>query len=350
MATTPDYDEFRALLTRSAFAEAAALAEKQCLKPGRSRAFWLTQLAHALTRQGKHTRAVEAADEALREDPVNQYALVARADAFLGADEPTKACADYEEVANSTIAGIRNRARIGVLECLGRDKRWDTVLSRVGGWDLEPRTSMRWRTRALAGLGRTDEAVDTCKEWLRQMPDDPHGLWELVHLEVAREGVESVRARIGRLAKIPSKPPIYGEIYASLSRQAGHSDEAIVQYEKLSVGAAAPRMVRQQAFALAKAGREAEAIPLMEELLRLSPSDMYIHTSFVAACKRSGSLERAWRFYHELMALFPDERGLYGRLKNVKKALAAVEAPQAPRVEERRGPAEQGPAGRMRVK
>jgi pentatricopeptide repeat protein len=59
----------------------------------------------------------------------------------------------------------------------------------------------------------------------------------------------------------------------------------------------------------------------MEELLRLAPDDMYLHSAYVPACTRLGDVDRAWKFYHELQSLHPESKGIYGRLKRVQKIL-----------------------------
>ncbi len=83
------------------------------------------------------------------------------------------------------------------------------------------------------------------------------------------------------------------------------------------------RPQRNQAFLLARTGREREAIPLMEELLSLDPRDVYLHSSYAAACSRVREVERAIEFYVRLMGKFPQEKGLYGRINRLKKKLEA---------------------------
>lgn len=328
MATTThtsEYAEYRRLLASGAMQEAAALAERMSLV--KDPAFWLTQRSIALLRAGKHAPALESAESALAAAPQNQYALLARADARMASGKVTEAMSDYEEAARSRAERVASRGRRGMLECLARTREWERLLALADAMPGDPSERLRWRARALAGLHRRAEAIAACEELLRVRPEDPHALWELTNLQVAEEGVEPVLARMSRLAKIPGKPPVYREICASLSRKAGNADAAVAQYAALASGAAAPRAVRQQAFALAKSGREGEALPLMEELLRLTPHDMYIHSAYHAACKRIGRLERAWAFYHELIRLHPDAKELYGRLRGVQKSLRTASPP-----------------------
>ncbi|MEW6442389.1 MAG: hypothetical protein AB1640_15740 [bacterium] len=102
-------------------------------------------------------------------------------------------------------------------------------------------------------------------------------------------------------------------------------DEALGQYERLAASAPQTRIQRQQLFTLAKAGGEKEAIPLMEEHLRQDPTDFFMHNAYQGACRRAGELARSRGFYQEMVARFPKERSLYGRLRKIEKMLEIEE-------------------------
>ena len=174
---------------------------------------------------------------------------------------------------------------------------------------------------ALEGQNRTDEAIDICHQWLKDNPDHPQALWALTALEIKRDGFDAVLTRMGRLARIPSRPTIYKEIYASLCKRAGKPELALKQYEKLGQTASDPNIHRKKAFALAKSGREPEAIELMEELMKLNPKDYYVHSAYIPACRRVKQLDRAMEFYQRLLESYPDEKSIYGRLKKLKNTM-----------------------------
>ena len=92
-------------------------------------------------------------------------------------------------------------------------------------------------------------------------------------------------------------------------------------YERIAASGAQSRIQQKQVFTMARSGREREALPLLEEFLRSEPRNMYLHSSYAAACKRIGEWERAINFYHELLGLHPEEKGLYGRIKAMHKAM-----------------------------
>ncbi|MBI5369329.1 MAG: hypothetical protein HZA54_20000 [Planctomycetes bacterium] len=313
--TTPAYEEFRKLLRARAYAEAAALAERESVRRHDADAFWLTQEAVALTLADRAAEALGFAEKALAVAPVNRYALGARAEARLRLERWAEAAADFEELLR--LPQPHSRVREGLLRALAGRADWPRLLERLDAWELPRPARLPWQVRALRGLGRADEALAACREWLALAKDEPPALWALAEIEVEREGLEPVRERYERLARIPSRPPVYREIYASLCRRAGREEEAIKVYAALGATDGNARAHRQQAFALAASGHEPEALPQFEEILRATPRDLYVLSAYEGACRRVDQLERAWKFYSELLALHPEEKGLYGRRRRI---------------------------------
>jgi tetratricopeptide (TPR) repeat protein len=279
----------------------------------------LTQQAVALVRAGEPERALSAARQALAEDPSNPYAVMISADCLLELDRVEESLAHYREAL--TFGKVAPRGRKGALDCLSRLSRWDEVISLLAEWALPEEESAPWKVKALAGLGRREEAIAECRRWLERAPDHPPALWALADLEVEREGLAPVIERMERALRIPSLPPVYREIYASLCRKAGRPEAALREYEKLEAQGAGPRVQKRQAFLLARSGRESEALPLLEELLRAEPADIYLHSSYEAACRRTGGTERAINFYTTLLGMHPEAKGLYGRIRTLRRKL-----------------------------
>ena len=317
--TTPEYDEFRTFLHDGAYQEATRCAEHMLLHSSETSAFWWTQLALSKTGERKCAEAIAAADRALELQPGNGFALVARAEALKKVQKFEEALQTFEEA--SADERVRKHTQWGILDCLNRLGQWQRVLSLLAEWQVPERRARPWRAAALAGLERTEEAISECRAWLRQSPDHTRALWLLTDLEIKEEGLDSVLQRVGRLARIPSRPSIYGEIYASLCRRAGKTGAASEQYEKLSEASSDLRLRRKQAFLHAKTGREQEAIPTMEELLRASPTDVYVHQAYIAACRRSNELPRADAFYTELLQTHSEEKSLHGRQRTVRRLM-----------------------------
>jgi len=327
--STQEYNEFRDLLRRRAYAKAVDFAERRILEAPAPNAFWQTQLAVALAEAGRPAEAVRAAETALDIDPGNAYALRARAGAYFAGEQYEDALEDYREVERNP--RLRDRARFNILRCLHRLHHWSDIFDCLERWALPEIEAIPWRAYALAGLNRPEEALETCRRWLAFQPDQPRALWLLTTLEIEQEGLESILKRMGRLARIPTRPVIYREIYASLCRRAGRAQQAVDAYAKASNSTDdAPRLRRKQLFAMAKSGRETEAIPLMEELLRQAPDDFYMHSAYAAACRRAGLLERAVGFYRRLLTEQPEHGKVYGWLNRVNKMLKAADQSDVP--------------------
>ena len=317
--TTPEYNQYREQLKKGRYMEAARLAEIQYLAGSPNNPFWLTRQAAALSRANKYEQALGVAQQALALQPANPYGLLAVAEALSGLQRMEEAFLYYEAIAKDPKLYLF--AYNGMLHCLCVNKQWERILQLLSLWEMPSDSGWPYRVKALAGLDRLDEAIDACRQWLSLSPDNPQALWELTELEIRQEGLETVLQRMGRIAKIGSRPPVYKEIYASLCRRAGQPELALEQYEKLTQTDADPRLQRKQAFVLAKSGRETEAIPMLEELLKLDPNNFFLHSAYVPACKRAELLGRALQFYEELLEMHPDEKPIYGRIKHIKKIL-----------------------------
>jgi tetratricopeptide (TPR) repeat protein len=319
------YRDFQELFEQGRYPEAARYAEQEARGDPGSTQFWLTQQAKALLRLSNYRGALELAGQALALEPGNPFAVAVSADALLGLQRLEEALLRFEELQQSP--RLQQKSRKGILECLGGLRRWSEALERLAAWSLPEEQALPWRVKALSGLGRGEEALECCRRWLELKPHHPPALWARTELEVRTQGLEAALQTMGRLARIPSLPAIYREIYASLSRKAGRPEEAVKAYERIGAEGEQARIQRQKAFTLAKSGREPEAITLLEELLKLEPKDRYLHASYAAACRRVGELERAVNFYNQLLGRYPEEHSLYGRIKGLQKKLAEGKRP-----------------------
>ena len=318
-----EYNEYRKLLKKGLFIEASRFAERQHLKNDNNNPFWLTRQAAALTRTKNFNKALEIAKQALALNPSNPYSVLAVAEAMQGLNRHEEAIRYFEEITENPKLSFYGRK--GIFNCLLVLKRWDRILELLTRWEMPPDTACKWKVKALEGKKRFDEAIEVCRQWLKADPDNPAGLWSLIGLEIRQDGLEKVLSRMGKIAKIKSRPPIYKEIYASLCKRAGKHELALEQYDKISVSGSNTWNIRQRAFALAKSGKEAEAVGLMEELLKTDPTDYFIHTSYKAACGRLHQPDRVLNFYENLLELHPEEQTLFGRIRKVKKQLGIEE-------------------------
>lgn len=313
---TEDFNQFKELFKRGNFKEALTLAEESCIKEASP--FWLTQQAKVLNRLNRYAGALECARKAIEREPSNNYAILAAAEAFFGLKKYSEAMDYYKELLRDS--RLSKIARKRILDILIAEKKWKEVLAEA---DREPPGSYEYyhtRIKALAGLNRQDEAIELCNKWLKEKPDYPEALRYLIDLKVKLEGLETVKNHMERMARIPSLPPIYKELYAHLCRQAGDNETASQTLAEVNKSSSDPWIQKKQAFAMAK-GNEKEAIPLLEELLRQEPENVFIHSSYLSAGKRIGYSEKALNFYYTLSKLHPDAKSLWGRIRKLKKQL-----------------------------
>jgi tetratricopeptide (TPR) repeat protein len=316
------YDDFKHLLRERRFREAVAFAEAQAFSAAESPTFWLNQQAIALLHWGRAAEAEKIAEQALARDPSAVYSLLIRSEAQLKYGAAASALAGFQEAAHHSV--VLARARKGILDSLLALRRFEEALIQISGWELDAEVAYPSRVKALGGLGRFADAAAVCREWLGVSPDNRRALWLLCEIEYRMDGIEATLAKYEKLAKIPSRPPIYGELCAMLYRKSGDAQRAAGQYDRLAGKSGDPAIARRRAFALAKSGRESEALPLLEELLRSDPADRYVSNAYVAAARRVRCLDAAWKFYHELLARFPDQKQLYGRIRKIGKEIEAA--------------------------
>ncbi len=317
--SSSSYQEYRRLIDGGQAMEAARLAENEYIQGGSTNSFWLNMKASALNKAGMHEQALNTAQEALNIHPGNPYSVLAAADALREMNQYDESLEYYRELVENP--KLRNAAEIGVLKCMAGMQKWKEMLEFISNSNLPRTQQLKWSVKALTGSGRLEEAAEKCKEWLNLSPDNPVALWELTEIEVRLQGIIPVRKRMGRLARIPSRPPIYKEIYASLCRRTGEQELAVRAYSEMSRSGSRPRIERKRAFVLAKSGREDEAIPLMEELLKQNPGDVYVHSAYQAACGRVGRLKQALEFYENLLNSHPEQKRIYGHIKRIKSRM-----------------------------
>ena len=315
-----EYEEFKNYMKQKKYKLAGRFARQEYLNGPEQNVFWLTQAAIALLRGGNKKEAYNVIKEALTLKPADPYVIVVAADILLESRKYDEALEYYKEILFN--GKLKLRAQKGILNCLIYLKNWENILVNISDWEMMPDERSRYKVKALNGLGRLEDAIDECRKWLKIKPDNSQALWELTELEIMQDGIDAIFLRLGKMAKIPSLPGIYKEIYASIAKRAGKPELALNQYKKLE--GSGHRVQKKEAFLLAKTGREIEAIPILEEFLKLEPWDKYLNASYGAACTRIGKIDRAINFYNKLIGLFPEEKTIYGRIKKLKNKLEKI--------------------------
>ena len=142
-----EYNQYRELLNRRQFEEAARFAEQAHLEGSPENPFWLTRQAAALTRAGEFGRALTVSEQALVLAPSNPYAVLCMAEALFGLRRYKEALEYFEPIATDTDNKVTTPARKGMLDCLTELKNWDRILEQIGIWQMSPDRVYRWPAR-----------------------------------------------------------------------------------------------------------------------------------------------------------------------------------------------------------
>lgn len=311
------YLEYKKLISNKEYLKALLLAEEEHLRVSDGKVFWLVQQANALIKLKRISEAVAIAESALNVAPQNAWTLLTLAEAYRVNGDFARALELYEEVYLSL--GSEPAAKFGLLRCLVDKKDWERLLEKLSQIELDEKEVLEYQLKAYSGLKDEAKVLLCVNRLLEICSEHRQALWEKTKIDIKREGMEGVLSKLARLVKIPSCALVYHELYAWVCKESGEMDKAISEYQRLVPSTSSA--LRQQAFALAKSGREQEAVPIMESLLSDNPSDVYVHSSYVAACTRISLQERAISFYSELLQKNPQQKNLYGCISRLRKSI-----------------------------
>jgi len=311
------YDAFKELLNKLRFREAAYFAQKAAIAYSRDRAFWLNQQSVALLRYGRPAEALVTAEEAQKLQP-GYFSLLLCAEALLLTGDFETALAAYRKL--GSVPTVADKAQRGTLDCLIKLYRLDEALLALADFYKTGEMLFSYKARILHGLDRVTETLDVCNQWIGVSPANRAAWWRVCTLEVMRDGLATTLTKYEALAASAPRQAIYRELCAILHLKSTFTTPDI---KSPTIGSPPPPAgtMPKQAFVLAKSGKENEALPLFEELLRTDPADQYISNAYTAASRRVGYLENARQFYRALQLLFPEEKSMYCRMDAIARDL-----------------------------
>jgi predicted Zn-dependent protease len=249
----------------------------------------LTALGEALAAAGRDDEAFQALQMSLARKPTVE-ALCAQGRLYLGHRVPEKAIPVLQravELANKTDPEpwrLMARARAAVGQWSAADRAWSHVGSRAPG-DHE---ALRGRAEALIQLGRPEEA-------------EPH----LRHL-------------LARAPRDANAHALLGAALAARQPASKHSAAAEAAFRQaLQIDPASREGAYGLALLLLRERRAAEAIPLLQELVRRAPESLrarFQYARSLRAVGRTPEADRALREYHRRAEAERLEMELRGRL------------------------------------
>lgn len=244
---------------------------------------WRLGLARVWFRQGRHAEVVSLCNELIRAEPNRPEYRVLQAGAYLGLRETAKAAEIYE------LLDLAGHATPEMLHTLG------DVQLRDGYPDLATDAYLRALERGgSAQLGRAIRAAellaargapadaqrlaDRVREMGGSSLDEPMRirLMKLAARAAAAQG-EPAEEQIRRLEEIVALDPLDGETLILLAQHyaaAGDLDRAVLLFERAAAIEASEAEARlRHAQCLVRAGRYADALPLLKRAQELRPRE-----------------------------------------------------------------------------
>lgn len=273
--------------------------------------------ARVLAARGSSEQALAELDAMLGEDSHNTSALGLRASVLTGMGRLDEAAATLERLIALDPDNAQSYRSLAQLE-LGRGRPAAALeLARIGGGKRGAFGSLcAVEAAALTALGRRDEAVSLLDQRLAESPDDPEVLTgrAALHLSGAQpaQGEELLRRAVAADA-LHHRSRL---ALASVLTGSGRSAEAVTLLEDLL------RIDPGHAEALARIGAvratdPAAARPYLEEAVRLQPQRVDYLVQLGVCYLRLGDHRRAEATLRRGLELAPDDRDLLNNLSVV---------------------------------
>ncbi len=244
---------------------------------------WRLGLARVFFRQGRHAEVVALCDELIRAEPNRPEYRALQAGAYLGLRETQKATELYE------MLDLAGHATPEMLQTLGdvqlRDGYADLAadaylraLERGGAAHIERTVRAAELLAARGSPAEAQRLADRVREIAAGSLDDSMKirLLKLAARAAAAQG-EPAEEQIRRLEEIVASDPLDGETLILLAQHhaaAGDLDRATLLFERAAAIEATEADARlRHAQCLVRAGRYADALPLLKRAQELRPRD-----------------------------------------------------------------------------
>ena len=239
----------------------------------------LSNLAHALSRLGRHEEALAAAEEAVARDPAFAPAQSNLGVALRALARRDEAAARFREAARLDPRNAEAHANLGV---------------------------------TLTELGRAQEAEAALERALSLAPQWADGWFNLGNARLRQLRLPQAEAAYARaLALQPGHADAHANL-AATHKALGRPELALAHYaDAARLKPADPQVLQNYALTLAEQGRHADAVPVYEAAIALEPRWASLHTNL-------GSALQEWaRTRHDTGVLALLDRAILGHLAAV---------------------------------
>lgn len=269
-------------------------------------------LADTLVRRGRLEEAEAMVDSILAQSPMDRRAMVVKGNIRLGQERFGEA-AEYLEAALRARADQYAVKRLALAFYRSDDTEALERLSRTEGRDNA--AVFTYLGLLAEKEGSASEGIAYFQKALELDPNNSFAYSRLLGLKAMDRPTEEVTRDLGQIIKIKGADAQLLATRAQKHRRAGNYLEAARDFvQAANLQPANPFFWAQAGFAFIRAEKREEAIPMLEEGLKLSPADNMIGKALVKSYLETGEGERGVGFLEALIAS-SGQRRLYGLLK-----------------------------------
>ncbi len=270
-------------------------------------------LGDTLTRLGDIAEAEDLADQVLSHSPLDRRALIVKGNVRLAQERYAQAV-EYLEAAVQAKSDDYSVSRLALALYRSEDAGALERLSREQG-AKHPQVFTFLGLLAEKEEGGDAKATEYYERVLGLDSENSYAYSRILKIRAGDRPEEEVTRDLDQIIRVRGNDPQILATRAQNHRKSGNFRQAAEDYRKAArLDPENPFFWAQAGFALIRARDRPEAIPLLEESLRLDPADHMVGKALVRSYRETRQIQRGTDFLESLVAS-TGQKKLYGLIK-----------------------------------
>lgn len=284
--------------------------------------FLRASLADAYLRQNKFSAARRIANELMEENPSDHRALLIRGQINYRRRQYEKALEHYREAYRAKEKAFIAFKLINTLEKLGKIEEG---LELCREWlERKPEDSrfLRQKAQLKQKSQQEDEAGDLYEQYLEQEPEDDFALKEKIKLKLRDKKAELAVRELKNLMRLDkyNKNPHLHDLMAEKLEKMGAYEQALAEYKKSrELNPEGDFSVKKIGYLLKDMEEYEQAREYLEMAFTADPADFYVRSSLLAVYKELGAYQEGIEFFKGIIRDNSDFKNLWGIIKKLSR-------------------------------